>query len=95
MDAREKVELAMALTNSEAAGRVAISGIVGICNELARLGALDASAVSRIKQFMLLSTERSGASPHMQAHVSSQVEEHFGELIERLDKGTFQPGSMT
>jgi hypothetical protein len=84
MEPHEKVELAAAHANNHAVGQVAVPRIVSICNELARLGALDANAMERIRSFMLLSVERSGATAKLRAHIAETIHHHLGHLSAKI-----------
>lgn len=94
MDAHEKVELAAAHANGEAIGQVAVAGIAGICNELARLGALDEAAIRRIRDFMLQASERSGATAHLRSHLADAIGHHFDDLWGRVQRNPAAPHPM-
>jgi hypothetical protein len=95
MGPHEKVQLAVALTNSEAAARIAVAGTTAVCNELARLGALDAAAVKRIKDFVSLTAEQSGASQQLIRNVSGELDRQFGDLEERIGNGLYASKSVS
>lgn len=84
MDMNQAVEFAAARTDTLAASSVAVAGIVALCNELGTSGILDESQMNRIRAFMLLSIDRSGASHKLANHLESLMTEHFSELRDRM-----------
>lgn len=84
MDLKHGVELAVARTDNLAVSTVAIAGIVALCNELGTSGMLDEEQVHRIRAFMLLSIERSGASQTLAAHLENLLSYHFSDLRKRM-----------
>ena len=69
-----------------APGTVAIAGVVALATELAMAGVLDRSAVSRISEFMIASTERSQASPELQAQLHEAFAHHFSNLWKNMPR---------
>ncbi|HEX8419447.1 MAG TPA: hypothetical protein VF638_05480 [Sphingomonas sp.] len=73
-----------------AAGTVAIAGVMGICTELAANGLLRAEQIKAIGDFMLDASERSGASPLLQAHMHQALSHHFSNLLRALQDRDLQ-----
>ena len=93
MNSDQEVALAAAHANADAVGAVAVMGLAAICNELARLGALDAAAVDRVAEFMITAAEGSGGTEKLRSHLRHVIQEQFGDLADRLAAGLGATGS--
>ena len=67
-----------------AAGNVALSGVMALCNVLAEANLLDRAGVEGIGEFMLDSVDRSQASEAMQAHLREAISKHVSTLLSRF-----------
>jgi len=69
-----------------APGTFAIAGLMGLLATLARSGAISRADVVGIGDFMLAATDRSQATPQMQAHLHEALSHHLSTLLRELDE---------
>ena len=93
MEVLDEFERATTRANTEAVSKVIVMGLAAICNELARLGALDIAAVTRIKEFMLIGAERSAATEKLRMAMCEAIDGEFLGLTERMETGLGRPSS--